>query len=131
VKLLLDTHIFIWFLAGDSRLNPSDRALIESPSQQCFVSIVTAWEIAIKMSLGKLTMQSSFNELFPTQLQANGMTLLSLELAHVNKIMTLPFHHRDPFDRLLIAQAVVDNLVLLSYDSSFNNYDFLRPKNKE
>lgn len=69
MKLLLDTHVFIWFLAGDIRLSSSARALITTPTHERFVSMATAWEIAIKMSLGKLTIQSSFDELFPTQLQ--------------------------------------------------------------
>ncbi len=126
MRLLLDTHVFIWFLMGDTRLKATVRTLIETPTHQRFVSIATAWEMAIKMSLGKLTMQSSFNQLFPGELVANAMLLLPIELAHLTKIMELPFHHRDPFDRLLIAQAKVENLVLLSYDTIFDDYGIQR-----
>ncbi|MDM8532729.1 type II toxin-antitoxin system VapC family toxin [Anaerolineales bacterium HSG25] len=123
MKLLLDTHALIWFIKGDRRLSATARTLIETPENQRLVSTATLWEIAIKMSIGKLEMNVSFDQLIPSQLVSNDMTILPITVPHLKKLVELPFHHRDPFDRLLIAQSVVETIPLISRDSHFETYD--------
>lgn len=122
MKLLLDTHTFLWFIIGDSKLNPKAQSLIEDENNKKLVSIVTLWEIAIKGSLGKLTLEAPFHILFPKQLEINGLDLLPIKIDHLTEVTKQPFHHRDPFDRLLIAQAIVENLSILSIDAAFDDY---------
>lgn len=122
MKLLLDTHIFLWFIMGSPHLSAEARALIEEGRNRKFISVASLWEIAIKSSIGKLTLSSSFEQLIPQQLSLNGFELLPLEIAHLAKVATLPFHHRDPFDRLLIAQAITEEMPLVSSDSAFDAY---------
>ena len=86
------------------------------------VSAVSLWEIAIKLSLGKMTLPQPFSEVFPRQLEVNGFELLPVTCAHLNQILALPFHHHDPFDRLLIAQAMVDDMTIVTRDTEFPKY---------
>lgn len=122
MKLLLDTHIFLWFIMGSHHLSAEDRALIEDETNIKFISVASLWEIAIKSSIGKLTLSAPFDQLIPQHLSLNGFELLPIEIAHLAMVTTLPFHHRDPFDRLLIAQAITEKMPLLSSDSAFNAY---------
>lgn len=126
MKLLLDTHTLLWFIAGSPELSLSARNLIEEESNEKFVSIVSIWETAIKVSIGKMTLTASFNDLFPHQLQINGFELLPVKIEHTSVVTTLPFHHRDPFDRLLIAQAILGNMTLVSIDEVFDDYEATR-----
>ena len=87
-----------------------------------FVSIVSIWETAIKVSIGKMTLTAPFDDLFPHQLEINGFELLPVRVVHTSVVTTLPFHHRDPFDRMLIAQAVSENMTLVSGDEAFDDY---------
>lgn len=114
MRLLLDTHAFLWFIMGSANISVNARALIESPANERLLSVVSLWEIAIKTSLGKLTLSASFNELIPAQLKLNGIDLLNINVNHLSTLTTLPFHHRDPFDRLIIAQAIVEKLQSLA-----------------
>ncbi|MFL6228443.1 MAG: type II toxin-antitoxin system VapC family toxin [Pyrinomonadaceae bacterium] len=113
MRLLLDTHAFLWFIMGSANLSPAARALIEDVANEKFLSVASIWEIAIKTSLGKLTLSAPLDVLIPQQLAVNGIELLNITLAHAAAIATLPFHHRDPFDRMLIAQAAVENMPVL------------------
>jgi len=126
MKLLLDTHTLLWFIAGSPDLSASARNLIEDTSNEKFVSIVSIWETAIKVSIGKLTLTAPFNDLFPHQLHINGFELLPVKIEHASIVTTLPFHHRDPFDRLLIAQATEDDMTLVSIDDVFDDYGVRR-----
>ena len=126
MRLLLDTHSLLWFIGGDANLPESARSLIEDPANQSFVSVASLWEMAIKVSLGRLTLKSSFETLVPHQLQQNGFGLLPITVAHLASVISLPFHHRDPFDRLLIAQATVEQMALVSRDGAFEAYDVNR-----
>ncbi len=126
MRFLLDSHTFIWFVTGNNRLSIKARQLIEIPDNLRFVSLVTLWEIAIKMSLGKLTMDDNFEQLIPQQLIENDMQLLPIEVPHLYQLVQLPFHHRDPFDRLLIAQSIVESLPFISRDSIFDSYPVQR-----
>jgi len=122
MKLLLDTHIFLWFIMGSPNLTSQARALIEDDKNRKFISVVSLWEIAIKSSIGKLNLSAPFDQLIPQQLSLNGFELLPIEIAHLATVTTLPFHHRDPFDRLLIAQAVTEKMPFVSSDSAFDAY---------
>ena len=122
MRVLLDTHTFIWFIMDDPALSPQAAKFIEDPNNEVMVSIAVAWEIAIKMSLEKLTMKAPFDQLFPAQLERNNFSLLSIEFSHLARITALPWHHRDPFDRLMIAQSLVEDMPILSRDSNFDAY---------
>ena len=126
MKLLLDTHTLLWFIAGSASLSAYTRSLIEDVSNEKFVSIVSIWETAIKVSIGKMSLSAPFDVLFPRQLQINGFDLLPVKIEHTSVITTLPFHHRDPFDRLLIAQAIDEKLALVSIDDVFDAYGVTR-----
>jgi PIN domain nuclease of toxin-antitoxin system len=126
MKLLLDTHTLLWFIAGSGSLSASARSLIEDASNEKFVSIASIWETAIKVSIGKMSLSAPFDVLFPRQLQINGFDLLPVKVEHTSVVTTLPFHHRDPFDRLLIAQAIKERMTLVSVDEVFDNYGITR-----
>lgn len=122
MKLLLDTHTLLWFIGGSSRLSSAARILIEDSENEKFVSIVSIWEIAVKVSIGKMSLSSPFDILFPHQLQINGFELLPVEVEHTSVVASLPFHHRDPFDRLLIAQSIIEDFAIVTADSAFADY---------
>ena len=122
MNLLLDTHALLWFISGESKLSENARRLIEDATNDKFVSIASLWEIAIKVSIGKMPLTGTFDDLFPQQLKINGFGLLPISVEHVSILTSLPFHHRDPFDRLLVAQSMADNMDLLSVDNVFDNY---------
>lgn len=116
-RVLVDTHVLLWWLADSDRLGPSARELIVT-TQRVVVSVVSAVEIAIKTSVGKLQAPADL----PDQLAAQGFDVLPLTLGHAMAISTLPVHHRDPFDRMLVAQAMVENLPVLTADARLNEY---------
>ena len=126
MKYLLDTHTLIWFLMGDKQLSDKARRLIDNPSNEKFLSIASLWEIGIKMSLGKLVLGKSFERLFPEQLHFNRIQILDITIDSLTKLTTLPFHHRDPFDRLIIAQALVERLPIIGADTAFDAYGISR-----
>jgi PIN domain nuclease of toxin-antitoxin system len=126
MRLLLDTHTFIWFIMGSPNLSAHARALIEDVANDKFLSVAGLWEIAIKLSIGKLTLSAPFDVLIPQQLSLNGFELLNIEIEHATLVTTLPFHHRDPFDRLLIAQAIVEKMPIVSIDAAFDAYPVTR-----
>jgi PIN domain nuclease of toxin-antitoxin system len=116
-RLLLDTHALLWFVANDAALSVSARSLIES-ADEVFVSVASAWELAIKVSLGKLSLDApSAETFFEDQMRANGFTYLPIAPAHVFRAAALPVHHRDPFDRLLIAQALIEGLSFVTREN--------------
>ncbi len=126
MKFLLDTHTFLWFIMGSSKLSKKARELMEDASNARLLSIASLWEMAIKVSLGKLTLAEPFEVLIPQQLKLNGIELLNIKIEHMATVTVLPFYHRDPFDRLLIAQCMVERLPLLSADESMDNYPIKR-----
>ena len=126
MKLLLDTHSFLWFVSGDPKLSVQARSLIGASENEIFLSTASLWEIAIKSSLGKLNLAKPFEVLIPQQLNLNQIELLNITIAHTAFLTTLPFHHRDPFDRLLIAQSHVEDLPMISRDSAFDSYSIKR-----
>ena len=121
-RLLLDTHAFLWWVNDAPELSATARLLIADTTNDCFLSLASCWEMAIKSGLGKLRLARSLDRFVSEQLAANGFLLLNIELRHAAKIEKLPYHHRDPFDRLLIAQAISDKLTIVSADSIFSEY---------
>lgn len=126
MKLLLDTHAFLWFIGGDKRLSPTARELIENSNHAVYLSVASLWEMAIKISLGRLQITQDFEAFMAQQLTLNRIDLLNITLEHISRVALLPFHHRDPFDRLLIAQSQCDNLPILSADVAFEAYGIER-----
>ncbi len=126
MTVLLDAHTFLWFVMGSPKLSATARSLIEEQAQNKLVSVVTLWEIAIKHSLGRLTLNTAFDQIIPQPLSRNGFDVLNISVGHLNALITLPFHHRDPFDRLLISQAVNEQFSIVSADIAFDSYDIQR-----
>ena len=126
MKLLLDTHAFLWFVWDDPLLSAAAKALIEDPANRKLVSVASAWEIAIKAGVGKLSLDAPVSVFVPRELAANGFGLLEIALAHATAVEALPMHHRDPFDRLLVAQVVAEGLTLVSADAAFDPYGVTR-----
>ncbi len=122
MNLLLDTHALIWFLENDARLSRQARLAIEDLTNRTYVSDATAWEMGIKVSSGKLELPVPYGELFPVKIENLGFHILPIQHRHLHLMITLPHHHRDPFDRLLIAQALADRMILISHDSRFPAY---------
>lgn len=125
MKVLLDTHTFLWYIEGSSSLSHQAREVIESPKHDLYLSIVSLWEIAIKLGLGKLQLQNPFHELQEVAEQLN-IKILLISFADTECYLGLPLHHRDPFDRMLIAQAINYSLVLVSQDTAFDAYSIQR-----
>ena len=122
MNILLDTHAFLWFLDDSPRLSATARDLIEAPTSQPFLSVGSLWEMSIKISLGRLAIKQPFAEFISQQLALNNIALLGITLEHTAAVTTLPFHHRDPFDRLLIAQAIREEMPIVSADVAFDAY---------
>ncbi|HWE04901.1 MAG TPA: type II toxin-antitoxin system VapC family toxin [Tepidisphaeraceae bacterium] len=123
MKLLLDTHIFLWWIMGSDRLSPAARAAIDDPANDVFLSSIAAVEIAAKFQSGKLRLSASPDEIFAAATAGGIVQELPLVIAHALRLATLPLHHRDPFDRLLIAQAMTENSILVTADRRLAVYD--------
>ena len=126
MKLLLDTHTLLWFISGNLDLSPTSRKLIEGTENEKFVSAASIWETAIKVSIGKMSLMAPFDDIFPRQLEINGFDLLPVKIEHSSIVATLPFHHRDPFDRIIAAQAIAESMFIVSLDEIFDHYGINR-----
>ena len=126
MRLLLDTHALFWFVTADPQLSLAAQQAIADPNNEKLVSLVSVWEIAIKHSLGRLNLHMSLPDFVRRHLAPKQVTLLQIELPHLLKVATLPHHHRDPFDRLLIAQSMTENISLVSTDAAFDQYGVQR-----
>lgn len=122
MRFMIDTHVFLWFIAGDTRLSQPVRAAIEAEENEVLMSIASVWEIAIKIRIGKLALSQPFADLIPAQIAENEIELMPVSMDELKVVAMLPLHHRDPFDRLLIAQAMVQRITLVSDDPSFAQY---------
>ncbi|MBF0500695.1 MAG: type II toxin-antitoxin system VapC family toxin [Candidatus Riflebacteria bacterium] len=122
MRFLLDTHVFLWWVDDAPELTAAARRAIADVNNECYLSLASCWELAIKSSLGKLQLAMPIERFVSEHLAANGFTLLNIELHHAAKIEKLPFHHRDPFDRLLISQAMTEKLTIVSADRVFAHY---------
>lgn len=122
MAILLDTHAFLWFIGDDPRLSQLAAQRIENPTERVVVSVVCAWEIVIKTSTGKLTLDRPISDLWPESLLLNDFEALNVTASHIIELASIPLHHRDPFDRLLIAQAQAEHLQIVSADPAFDAY---------
>jgi PIN domain nuclease of toxin-antitoxin system len=123
VKVLLDTHVLLWWLRGDSALSDRARTLVSEPDTTAFVSSATAWEISIKRALGKLFLPDALFENFEEHLARAGFIGLPIAMGHATAAGAFPRHHGDPFDRMLIAQGMAEDLTIVTADSAFVRYD--------
>ncbi len=125
MKLLLDTHAFLWFIDDSPALSIRGKSLLEAENE-IFLSVGSLWEIAIKLRLGKLTVAMPTESLMTVHLTANNIEILPICVPHLIHVSTLTFHHRDPFDRLIIAQAIVEQMPVVSADPTFDAYPIER-----
>ena len=112
MRLLLDTHTFLWFVSGNPKLSANARRLIEDTENSRALSVASLWEIAIKASIGKLKLDLSIIDLVDIHIKSNAIGLLNISPKHLDSLLELPFHHKDPFDRLIISQGKTENLML-------------------
>lgn len=122
MKLLLDTHTFIWWNSNSSKLSKRALELCGDRDYTLFLSLVSIWEITIKSQLGKLSLNESLANIIENQQRVNNLQILPIGVNHILALHNLPLHHRDPFDRLLISQAILENAILVSCDSVFQLY---------
>jgi PIN domain nuclease of toxin-antitoxin system len=122
VRALLDTHSFLWFVGGDARLSASARQVIEDLGNEIFISTASLWEIAIKVNLGKLDLGAPYEQFIPAELQRQKIAVFPIEVPHLSEVAKLPLHHRDPFDRLIIAQALTEGMPIISVDEVLDDY---------
>jgi PIN domain nuclease of toxin-antitoxin system len=126
MRVLLDTHTLIWFVLDSPQLSVRVKRLIEDENNEKLLSIASIWEMAIKQNTGKLSFGLPFKEFVEQQFNLNSIDLLYINLDHIDVISTLPQHHRDPFDRLIIAQAIIEKIPILSRDGAFDAYPIQR-----
>jgi PIN domain nuclease of toxin-antitoxin system len=122
MRLLLDTHAFLWFIQGSQNLSETARNLIEDQGNQKLMSIASLWEISIKVSIGKLDVGMAIAELLSREVYGNGFEVLAIQANHLDELTKLVFHHKDPFDRLIIAQALAERMPVVTRDEVFGRY---------
>ena len=123
MRLLLDTHAFLWLRTAPARLSGAAREALATPENEVYLSVVSAWELAIKEARGKLGFARPFEVIVPEMIAATEARELAIERRHALRVARLPLHHHDPFDRMLIAQAQVEGLTILTADPQFRRYD--------
>lgn len=126
MNLLRDSHTFLWFVWDDPQLSPTAKALIQDPANHKLVSVASCWEIAIKVGLKKLDLGEPATTFLPRELATNGFDLLGIGLIHATSVEALPPHHKDPFDRLLVAQSMIERLPVVSVDAHLDPYGITR-----
>jgi PIN domain nuclease of toxin-antitoxin system len=126
MKFIADTHAFLWFVTDSPQLSAPAKKLFESPDSERFLSVASIWEIAIKTSLGKLSFGQPLEQCLPEQIALNYIRLLDISLSHALRVTNLPLHHCDPFDRMIVAQSLVENLPILSSDGALDAYGIKR-----
>jgi PIN domain nuclease of toxin-antitoxin system len=122
MRLLLDTHAWLWFVLGDSQLSANAHNHVVDPANVKFVSPASYWEISIKISLGNYTLDAPYKQVMRRAIVRNGFRFLHISPRHTEQASTLPFHHRDPFDRLLLAQGMVEGMAIVTNDGNFAPY---------
>lgn len=121
MNILLDTHAVIWFITDDRKLPLASKKLIEDSKNNCYVSVATYWEMSIKHSLDRLNLQNPLERIFEI-IEESGFELLPITSSHILTVSKLAFHHRDPFDRMIIGQAINEGMKIMSKDAQFENY---------
>ena len=122
MNLIIDSHTFIWSYDEQHKLSNNALQAMSNPANALFLSVASVWEIQIKIAIGKFILQDSLANVIAEQQQINGVQILPVQLSHALYLENLPLHHKDPFDRLLISQAIVENMTLVSADIQFANY---------
>jgi PIN domain nuclease of toxin-antitoxin system len=122
MNMLLDTHAFLWWIDDNPKLSPRAREIISDAGNMLFLSAASGWEIAIKARLGKLTLPDDLERFIADQLVANTFNSLPIQLSHALHVYTLPAHHRDPFDRILVAQSQLEDMPILTADPQIAQY---------
>lgn len=122
MRILLDTHAIVWWATGDRRMSRKARVTIADPDTEVFISIASAWEIQIKATLDKLTLNESVDALYRSLIIDQGFRMIGIELSDIARLSTLPPHHRDPFDRILVAQALRGSFTLVTKDAVVSSY---------
>ena len=125
MRCLIDTHTFLWFIEDSPQLSAGAKNLLES-DVDVLLSVASLWEIAIKVSIGKLSVPDAYERFIPQQVAANDIEVLPISVAHLSVVAALPFHHRDPFDRLIIAQGMAEKVEIVSGDGEFDAYPIKR-----
>ena len=120
MRLFLDTHAFIWYTTDSSRLTATGRSLIDNGENDILLSTASVWEMAIKHSIGRLNFSMPFMEFIKQQIAVNRIEILEITFDHIEVVASLPLHHRDPFDRLIIAQSMAEQIPILSVDAIFD-----------
>ncbi len=121
MQYLIDTHVFLWFVSQAKELSPTAKTLIEDGQNEIFISIASLWEISIKTALGKLIIYGNYETVID-DVNDNSIQILPINFAHTVEQNRLPFHHRDPFDRIIVSQAIVENIGFISGDVIFDGY---------
>ena len=122
MNFLVDSHAVIWFINDSNQLPKGTKQIIANPDNRCYVSIATFWEIAIKTSLGRLDLKADLSNIFSI-IEDSGFDILPITLPHILTNSNLPYHHQDPFDRIIISQAMVEDLIVVTKDNQFSKYD--------
>lgn len=122
MDLLLDTHTFLWYSTNDPRLSSLAQAVLKDPSNQPHLSVASLWEIAIKVQLGKLRLHAPFEEIVAQVFAQQRLRVLAITSPHLCQLVALPLLHRDPFDRLLVSQALADGMVIVGHDTAMDGY---------
>jgi PIN domain nuclease of toxin-antitoxin system len=126
MRVLIDTHVLIWWTGDINQLSPLVRDMLADPQTEPVLSIASIWEMQIKISLDKLSLQIDLPTLVENEMDRNSFVLLPIELKHIYRLNDLPLHHKDPFDRLLISQSVMETMPIISIDEKFDAYGVQR-----
>ena len=126
MKVLIDTLVFLWLITGDSRLSAVARHTFLDVDNRIFLSAASLWEISIKMSLGKIVLHEQWFRMIQNEMARNVIQWLPIEMIYCNEVARLPFYHRDPFDRMRVAQAITEDMRLLSRDRGLSDYQIVR-----
>jgi PIN domain nuclease of toxin-antitoxin system len=126
VKLILDTHTFLWFVTDDPLLSANAKALIADPTNEVVISPASYWEVAIKVSIGKYPLAVPFEQFFTQGIDGNDFSILPVEIRHAAVLASLPMHHKDPFDRMIASQAIAEQIAVVSVDTAFDSYSVTR-----
>lgn len=126
MKYLIDTHTLLWIVTNDPKLSAKAKDLYLDSENEIFISMASIWELSIKSSLGKISLEQPLDEFVDEHVKGNDIRILKIELSHVLRIENLPFYHRDPFDRLIISQSIEDNIPIIGSDKTFDSYPIKR-----
>ena len=126
MKYLIDTHTLLWIVTDSAKLSKRAKKIYLDRSNKIFLSMASLWELAIKSSLDKLSLEKSLDDFVVEHIKGNDIQILDIEIPHIFRVEQLPFHHRDPFDRMIIAQLIENNLPILGSDKAFDSYKVKR-----